>query len=128
MNLRELKTIDGNTQPKFYAHVDTDHALEAWRLLGPVRIPPRFLKDDYGHELQIKQIYVNMKKGATTVLWEDGTHTTVKLNIDTERYCPFDLYYAVCAALAKKVYGSNSRFKKIIEEKTVTQEKKGKKK
>lgn len=80
------------------------------------------------NKYEIKQIYVNMKKGATTVLWEDGTHTTVKLNINTERYCPFDLYYAVCAALAKKVYGSNTHFKKIIEEKTVTQEKKGKKK
>jgi len=74
--------------------------------------------------VDIRQIYVNRKKLTTTVLWADGDHTTVKLNQDPKEYKPFDVYYAVCAALAKRVYGSNTKFKKIIEEKTIDQGKK----
>ena len=47
----------------------------------------------------------------TTVLWNDGTRTTVKLSDDDI----YDEYSAFCAALAKRIYGSNSRIKKIIE-------------
>lgn len=46
----------------------------------------------------------------TTVLWDDGTRTTVKLSDDDI----YDEYSAFCAALAKRIYGSNSRIKKII--------------
>lgn len=46
----------------------------------------------------------------TTVLWNDGTKTTVKLSDDDI----YDEYSAFCAALAKRIYGSNSRIKKII--------------
>lgn len=72
--------------------------------------------------MRIKNIYVNEKKLATTVLWEDGTHTTVKLNReDKENGKKFDVYSAVCAAIAKKVYGTNSKLKRIINEKVVVQ-------
>lgn len=47
----------------------------------------------------------------TTVLWNDGTRTTVKLSDDDI----YDEYSAFCAALAKRIYGSNSRIKKIIQ-------------
>lgn len=46
----------------------------------------------------------------TTVLWNDGTRTTVKLSDDDI----YDEYSAFCAALAKRIYGSNSKIKKII--------------
>lgn len=46
----------------------------------------------------------------TTILWNDGTRTTVKLSDDDI----YDEYSAFCAALAKRIYGSNSRIKKII--------------
>ena len=51
---------------------------------------------------------------ATIVFWKDGTKTVVKkaeLSYD-------DPYAAFCAALAKKLYGTNSRIKKILEKKT----------
>ena len=51
---------------------------------------------------------------ATIVLWEDGTKTIVKRSDDTED----DPYAAFCIALAKKIYGSNSAVKRIIERKT----------
>lgn len=46
----------------------------------------------------------------TTVLWSDGTRTTVKLSDDDI----YDEYSAFCAALAKRIYGSSSKIKKII--------------
>ena len=46
----------------------------------------------------------------TIVFWKDGTKTIVRRSDDTAD----DLYSAFCAALAKKVYGSNSQLKKIL--------------
>lgn len=46
----------------------------------------------------------------TIVFWKDGTKTIVRRSDDTAD----DLYSAFCAALAKKVYGSNSQVKKIL--------------
>ena len=49
---------------------------------------------------------------ATIVFWEDGTKTLVKCATGTDP----DLYNAFCAALAKKIFDSNSHLKKVIEE------------
>lgn len=49
---------------------------------------------------------------ATIVFWSDGSKTVVKCATGTEP----DLYNAFCAAFAKKVFGTNSRLKKVIEE------------
>jgi len=47
---------------------------------------------------------------ATIVFWKDGTKTIVK-RMEEEEMNP---YTAFCAALAKKIYGSNSRVRKIV--------------
>lgn len=47
---------------------------------------------------------------ATIVFWNDGTKTVVK-KAKGER---FNKYTAFCAALAKKIYGNNSRVNKIV--------------
>lgn len=47
---------------------------------------------------------------ATIVFWEDGTKTIVKCSEDDE----FNPYYGFCAALAKKIYGNNSKIHKIL--------------
>ena len=60
----------------------------------------------------------------TIVTWEDGTITKVKMEDDGH----YDEYAAFTAALAKKVYGSNSKVHKILETKTVEQKQKSKKK
>ena len=59
----------------------------------------------------IKKVIVNPKKNATTVLWADGTHTVVKRSEGDE---PADIWSVVSYALAEKVYGSNSAFKREI--------------
>ena len=46
----------------------------------------------------------------TIVFWKDGTKTIVKCADDAED----DLYSAFTAALAEKIYGSNSQVKKIL--------------
>ena len=47
---------------------------------------------------------------ATIVFWNDGTKTIVKCAADDEP----DDYMAFCAAYCKKVFGSNSRLKRVI--------------
>lgn len=54
---------------------------------------------------------------ATIVFWGDGSKTVVKLQ-DGE---PDDPYLALLAALGKKIYGSNSKIKKLISERTEEQ-------
>ena len=52
------------------------------------------------------------KDGRTTVVfWQDGTATAVKCSMG-EKY---DSYMAFCAALGKKVFGSNSALKRVIQ-------------
>lgn len=65
-----------------------------------------------------------LKSGrATVVFWEDGSKTIVKCG---EAETPDD-YDAFTAALAIKVFGSNSKLKRVIRDNTeVQQPKKGK--
>ena len=71
-------------------------------------------------KIQIDKIIRNGT--ATIVFWADGEKTVVKRSEgETD-----SLYTAVTAALAKKVYGNNSKFKKMIERQVLVQEKKGK--
>lgn len=67
-------------------------------------------------EFQIKQVIFNENKKATTVLFEDGKHIVVKRSEND--YDPSDIYNVVAYAIAKKIYGSNSAFKKSLKEKT----------
>lgn len=57
-----------------------------------------------------EKIIVNIP--ATIVFWKDGTKTVVKCAAGTDP----DLYSAFCAAVCKKIFGSNSHLKKVIEE------------
>lgn len=50
---------------------------------------------------------------ATVVFWTDGTKTVVKCPEGT----PYDEYTAFCAALAKKIYGNNSKLQREIKKK-----------
>jgi hypothetical protein len=57
----------------------------------------------------------NDKKGEhyTTVKWTDGTYTTVKLSKDDAD--DKSAYMAFCCALAKKIYGTNSKIHRIVD-------------
>lgn len=70
----------------------------------------------------VEKVIVNGPK--TIVFWNDGTKTIVSCREGEE----FDIYTAFCAALAKKMFGSTSRVKAILEDKLIIQEKKDKKK
>lgn len=66
-------------------------------------------KSENAFGLYPKRIYY-YDNNYTTVLWDDGTRTTVKLSGDDI----YDEHSAFCAALAKRIYGSNSKIKKMI--------------
>lgn len=82
-------------------------------------------EDEYGNDeidLDDDEIAVwperIVKSGrATIVFWEDGTKTVVKRSPDE----PDNDYNAFLAALGIKIFGSNSRLKKIIKEQMVVQ-------
>lgn len=61
--------------------------------------------------MEIKKIYFDV--GATVVFWEDGTKTVVRRHPSD----PDDKKAAVCAAVAKKLFGSNSAIEREIREK-----------
>lgn len=58
-----------------------------------------------------KGIYHNRKTNETIVLWKDGTKTTVK-PMEGQEESP---YFAFTAALAKKIFGSNTQVCKIVD-------------
>lgn len=64
-------------------------------------------------ELAVKKIISNGP--ATIVFWNDGTKTIVK----RDNYDEDDLYDAVANALAKKIFGSTSKFHKTIDKKII---------
>lgn len=59
--------------------------------------------------LEVKKIIKNGP--ATIVFWADGSKTIVKLQDGDQD----DIYAAFTAALAKKIFGSTSKVKKIME-------------
>ena len=66
-------------------------------------------------ELQndVKKIIFNGPK--TIVLWTDGTKTIVSMSKDETN---FDPEAAFCAAYTKKMFGTNSKIKRVIKEKS----------
>lgn len=68
---------------------------------------------DETKKIDVKKIIFNGPK--TIVLWTDGTKTIVSMSKDELR---FDPEAAFCAAYTKKMFGSNSKIKRIIEQKS----------
>ena len=64
-------------------------------------------------KIDVKKIIFNGPK--TIVLWSDGTKTIVSMSKDEAK---FDPEAAFCAAYTKKMFGTNSKIKRIIKEKS----------
>lgn len=69
-----------------------------------------------------KHVYYDETAGVTVVIWMDGTKTIVR----TAEGDPHNAYLGYCAALAKKVHGTNSALKHDLEKVLVMVEKKEK--
>lgn len=63
--------------------------------------------------VDVKKIIFNGPK--TIVLWSDGTKTIVSMSKDETN---FDPEAAFCAAYTKKMFGTNSKIKRVIKEKS----------
>lgn len=102
---------------------EAENSLAAYALRGlPVGFQPCSLPLYFGNDMvnkyQPKRI---LKSGnVTVVFWVDGTKTVVKCGKDDTP----DDYDAFTAALAIKIFGSNSQVKKIIKTTTEIQQKK----
>lgn len=70
------------------------------------------------HEMFYKSLIPNPTKiiynpPATIVFWTDGTMTAVKCSAEDD----YNEYYGFLCALGKKMFGTNSHLKKLIDEK-----------
>ena len=70
-----------------------------------------YFKPQYTQKTDVKSIKFDKK--FTTVTWKDGTTTRVGCMLGDE----YNKYEAFCAALAKRVYGSTSSVKHIVDTK-----------
>lgn len=70
-----------------------------------------------------KKVYYTDESGTTVVIWTDGTKTIVR----PAKGDPHNAYLGYCAALAKKIHGTNSALKRDLEKVLVTPKKKEKK-
>lgn len=69
-----------------------------------------------------KRVYYDETAGVTVVMWKDGTKTIVRA-AEGDKH---DAYLGYCAALAKKIHGTNSALKRDIEKVLIVADKKEK--
>lgn len=72
---------------------------------------------------KVKKVHYDETAGVTVVLWMDGTKTIVRAAKGDKH----DAYLGYCAALAKKIHGTNSALKRDLEKVLVTVKKKERK-
>lgn len=111
-DLFDVMTQQGGT---FTAELNTDPAGNVKQMIIPSTLPP--LNVDFNHKMTAvypESIMTNKKKSGlyTTVKWSDGSYTTVKASQDDA--AEPSVYMAFCAALAKKLYGSNAAVHRIV--------------
>jgi len=118
------KDTDGDIMEKSYMDHEFDRHMakeDRWICHDVVSDLPRAsLLNEYkkglieGREIVWKSISVDriiFNDPATIVFWQDGTKTVVKCQEDQT----FNPYFGFCAAIAKKLYGNNSRLNRIVE-------------
>lgn len=76
-------------------------------------IAKAWIRQDVNSFCSVKSIEVSADHRTVVVVWTDGDKTMVKRSEKD----PDDIYMAFTAALAKKVYGSNSAIKRLINKK-----------
>lgn len=59
----------------------------------------------------IKQVIFNKEKGYTTILWTDGSSTVVHCGESDH----FERYFGFCAAIMKKLFGSTTAAKALMD-------------
>ena len=76
-----------------------------------ITIEARQVKIGKYQPYEIKKVVVNPEKEATTVIFTDGTVEVVKKSPEDPEA---DIFSVVAYAVAKRVYGSNSAFKREV--------------
>ena len=103
--------------------MDTDDVASIYPEIRPKRIlhDPEYFKgflmrlnEEDCNSPYPKPVKIIYNPPATIVFWTDGTKTVVKCSMDDE----YNEYYGFLCALGKKIFGTNGRLKKIIDEKS----------
>lgn len=98
------------TTPDLTITTNTSNLLEDLDKLLAVTTP---VKKNKTYEIpDVKQVYFNKKSGHTAIVWSDDTSTVVHCG-EGEK---FEEYMGFCAAVMKKLFGSTSAAKKVMED------------
>ena len=76
--------------------------------------------DDESEEIDLTIDYIIYNDPATIVFWSDGTKTVVKCAPGQK----FNKYFGFCAAVTKRIFGTNSLVNRIVESGTDAKPKK----
>ena len=90
----------------------------------PITIEAKQIKIGKYQPYEIKKVVVNPEKEATTVIFKDGTVEVVKKSPEDPEA---DIFSVVAYAVAERVYGSNSAFKREVVNKVEVMKSKEKK-
>lgn len=90
----------------------------------PITIEAKQVQIGKYQPYEIKKVVVNPEKEATTVIFTDGTVEVVKKSPEDPEA---DIFSVVAYAVAKRVYGSNSAFKREVVNKVEVMKSKEKK-
>ena len=104
--------IDPNQATVTYCHPETKSESKEEKKCCCKPLMPEVIMENVKQDKTLKD--GTIKKGGlyTTVKWNDGTYTTVKVSQnDASEKSP---YMAFCAALAKKLYGSNAAVHRVV--------------
>lgn len=124
----QIEDISYNTEPIYTVRLDKFHI----PFFDPVRSNEIKVNSKGLEKIQLKKERKFMERGTdemkkldvkkiifsgpkTIVLWDDGTKTIVSMSKNETK---FDPEAAFCAAYTKKMFGSNSKIKRIIEQKS----------
>lgn len=94
-------------------HVSVQNELKKVAEITKNEIAKEWTREYVNSFCSVKSIEVSVDHRTVVVIWTDGDKTIVKRSEKD----PDDIYMAFTAALAKKVYGSNSAIKRLINKK-----------
>lgn len=90
---------------------ESDDDSRSWEYRGRSEHKPLSRPESATHLKMPVPKKIHYRDGHTTVIWSDGTSTTVACEAGET----FDKYAGFCAAVCKKLFGSTSQVKRAIE-------------
>lgn len=108
-----LKIVEDNSEETYYELTPSVLSLDIHPMYASLEIKGVVDRINKQKTMGLTPVRILQSGNRVIVFWDDGSKTVVKRSDDTDD----DIYGAFTAALAIKVYGSNSQVNRIIDRK-----------